>query len=109
MTLGGLLVFMAYLAQLYGPIRAFGGLANTAYAASAGAERIIEILDEKPSVTDPSTPRPFGRAHGGLSFDERHVHLPRRRRAVADRPAVHDRPGAESSPSSAPAGRARRR
>ena len=30
MTLGGLLVFMAYLAQLYGPIRAFGGLANTA-------------------------------------------------------------------------------
>ena len=53
MTIGGLLVFMAYLAQLYGPIRAFGGLANTAYAASAGAERIIEILDERPSVVDP--------------------------------------------------------
>ena len=62
MTLGGLLVFMAYLAQLYGPIRAFGGLANTAYAASAGAERIIEVLDEKPSVVDPVDPRPFGRA-----------------------------------------------
>ena len=61
MTLGGLLVFMAYLAQLYGPIRAFGGLANTAYAASA-AERIIEILDEKPSVADLVTARPFGRA-----------------------------------------------
>jgi ATP-binding cassette, subfamily B, bacterial len=69
MTLGGLLVFMAYLAQLYRPIRALGGLANTAYAASAGAERIIEILDEKPSVTDPSRPRSFGRAHGGLTFD----------------------------------------
>jgi ABC-type multidrug transport system fused ATPase/permease subunit len=69
MTIGGLLVFMAYLAQLYGPIRAFGGLANTAYAASAGAERIIEILDEKPSVTDPPRPRPFGRAHGAVSVE----------------------------------------
>jgi ATP-binding cassette subfamily B protein len=69
MTLGGLLVFMAYLAQLYGPIRAFGGLANTAYAASAGAERIIEILDEQPSVTDPVTPRPFGRARGAVSVE----------------------------------------
>jgi ATP-binding cassette, subfamily B, bacterial len=69
MTLGDLLVFMAYLAQLYGPIRAFSGLANTAYAASAGAERIIEILDEKPSVTDPATPRPFGRARGAVHVD----------------------------------------
>ena len=69
MTIGGLLVFMAYLAQLYGPIRAFGGLANTAYAASAGAERIIEILDERPSVVDPPKPRPLGRARGGLRVD----------------------------------------
>jgi ABC-type multidrug transport system fused ATPase/permease subunit len=69
MTLGGLLVFMAYLAQLYSPIRAFGNLANTAYAASAGAERIIEILDEKPSVIDPSRPRAFGRAHGALTIE----------------------------------------
>jgi ATP-binding cassette, subfamily B, bacterial len=69
MTIGGLLVFMAYLAQLYGPIRAFGGLANTAYAASAGAERIIEILDEKPSVTDPVNPRPVGRVHGAIGVD----------------------------------------
>ncbi|MDT7581912.1 MAG: ATP-binding cassette, subfamily bacterial [Pseudonocardiales bacterium] len=69
MTLGGLLVFTAYLAQLYGPIRAFGGLANTASAASAGAERIIEILDEKPSVTDPADPRPLRRAHGAVGVE----------------------------------------
>jgi ATP-binding cassette subfamily B protein len=69
MSIGGLLVFMAYLAQLYGPVRAFGGLANTAYAASAGAERIIEILDERPSVTDPASPRPFGRACGAVTVE----------------------------------------
>jgi ABC-type multidrug transport system fused ATPase/permease subunit len=69
MTIGGMLVFMAYLAQLYGPIRAFGSLANTAYAASAGAERVIEILDERPSVVDPESPRPFGRAHGAVGVE----------------------------------------
>src|SRR5690349_13742151 len=69
MTIGGLLVFMAYLAQLYGPIRAFSGLATTAYTASAGAERIIEILDEHPAVTDPTHPRPVGRLHGALHVD----------------------------------------
>ena len=96
MTLGGLLVFMAYLAQLYGPIRAFGGLANTAYAASAGAERIIEILDEKPSVTDPVDPAPVRPGPRRAERRERHVHLPRGRRAVADRPALHHRPRAEA-------------
>jgi ATP-binding cassette subfamily B protein len=69
MTIGGLLVFMAYLAQLYGPIRGFGSLANTVYAASAGAERIIEILDEKPSVADPVRPRPIGRVHGAVGVE----------------------------------------
>ena len=69
MTIGELLVFMAYLAQLYGPIRAFGNLANTAYAASAGAERIIEILDEKPQVADPASPRPFPRPRGAVHVD----------------------------------------
>ena len=97
MTLGGLLVFMAYLAQLYGPIRAFGGLANTAYAASAGAERIIEILDEKPSVDRPGRPpRPFGRARGALSVENVTFTYPGGRHAVADRPALHHRPRAEA-------------
>ena len=32
-TLGGLLAFLTYLGQLYGPIQGFGGLSNTVYAA----------------------------------------------------------------------------
>ena len=69
LTTGGLLVFLAYLAQLYGPVRAFGALANTVYAASAGAERIIEILDEQPSVAEPARPRPVRRARGGVCVE----------------------------------------
>ncbi len=52
LTLGGLLVFLAYLTQLYGPIRDLSRLSNTIFAAAAGAERIIELLEERPSVVD---------------------------------------------------------
>ena len=52
LTLGGLLVFITYLTQLYSPIRGLSRLANPIYAASAGAERIIEFLDQRPSVVE---------------------------------------------------------
>jgi ABC-type multidrug transport system fused ATPase/permease subunit len=52
LTLGGLLVFLAYLSQLYAPIRDLSQLSNTLFAASAGAERVIELLEEKPAVRD---------------------------------------------------------
>ena len=35
-------------------------------SAKAGAERIIEVLDEKPAVADPADPTPLGRATGAL-------------------------------------------
>jgi len=57
-SVGGLLVFLAYLGQLYSPIRAFGQLSHTVFAAAGGAERVIELLDEQPTVTAPATPQP---------------------------------------------------
>jgi ATP-binding cassette, subfamily B, bacterial len=68
-TLGGLLVFIGYLSQLYGPISGIGSLANSIYAASAGAERIIEVLDTKPEVTSPDDPVPLGQARGEFRLD----------------------------------------
>lgn len=67
-SIGGLMAFVAYLTQLYGPVQGVGRLMNSLYAASAGAERVIELLDEVPSVTDPASPRPLGRARGAISF-----------------------------------------
>jgi ATP-binding cassette, subfamily B, bacterial len=52
LTLGGLLVFITYLAQLYSPIRSLGQLSNSVFAAAAGAERVLELLNEAPAVTD---------------------------------------------------------
>jgi ATP-binding cassette, subfamily B, bacterial len=69
-TLGGLLAFLAYLGQLYGPVQGFAGLSNTLFAASAGAERIIEVLDERTAVTEPQEPHALDRAVGAIRFDK---------------------------------------
>jgi ATP-binding cassette subfamily B protein len=60
MTLGQLLAFAAFVGYLYPPIRSLGSLGLAATAATAGAERLLEILDTPPSVTDPvpATPVP---------------------------------------------------
>jgi len=67
LTLGGLLVFITYLAQLYSPIRALGQLSNSIFAAAAGAERVLELLNEAPTVTDAPHARPLpARVRGQL-------------------------------------------
>ncbi|WP_245561574.1 ABC transporter ATP-binding protein [Actinomycetospora chiangmaiensis] len=68
-TLGGLLAFLIYLSQLYSPVRSLGQLSNTVFGAAAGAERIIELLDEQPEVTGPDHPVPLGRPQGRLHVE----------------------------------------
>ena len=85
LTLGGLLVFLTYLSQLYSPIRGLSRLTNTIYSASAGAERVIELMDTKPGVVDRVDARPLGRASGTVSFD--HVSF---RYPGHERPALSD-------------------
>ncbi|MDQ2709314.1 MAG: ATP-binding cassette domain-containing protein [Actinomycetota bacterium] len=67
-SIGGLLAFVAYLTQLYGPIQGAGRLVNSLYSASASAERVIELLDEVPSVRSPDQPIPLPRARGAVRF-----------------------------------------
>ncbi|MEV0182508.1 ABC transporter ATP-binding protein [Streptomyces sp. NPDC050625] len=64
MTLGQLLAFAAFLGYLYPPVRGLAQLGLTVTAATAGAERLIEILDMKPSVTDPRRGVETGRPDG---------------------------------------------
>src|SRR5215212_1521449 len=69
LTIGGLLVFMVYLSQLYTPIRGLSSLLNEFYTATAGAERVIEFLDQKPSVTESEDAFTLKRARGHVEFD----------------------------------------
>ncbi|WP_078988813.1 ABC transporter ATP-binding protein [Streptomyces sp. WM6372] len=70
LTLGGLLVFVALLGRLYSPIRDLSQLTTTFYAASASAERIIELLDQHPQVAEVEAARArrIGRARGNVEF-----------------------------------------
>ncbi|MER6270397.1 ABC transporter ATP-binding protein [Streptomyces sp900105755] len=69
LTLGGLLVFLALIGKLYSPVHGLSGLGTTFYTASAAAERIIELLDERPQVTEAAGARRLRRARGTLEFD----------------------------------------
>lgn len=69
LSLGGLLVFIAYLSRLYSPIRGLSRLANTVYAASAGAERVIEFLDQRPAVTERADAVMLRPARGLIEFE----------------------------------------
>ena len=79
MTLGQLLAFAAFVGYLYPPIRSLGQLGLTATAATAGAERLLEILDSSPAVTDPD-PAPTAparaRAVGRIEADRIGFHYP---------------------------------
>ncbi|MFE3137362.1 ABC transporter ATP-binding protein [Streptomyces scopuliridis] len=71
MTLGQLLAFAAFLGCLYPPVRNLGQLGLTLTAATAGAERLLEILDTRPAVTDPPPHRSVEpwRVRGVVEFD----------------------------------------
>jgi ATP-binding cassette, subfamily B, bacterial len=69
LTVGGMLAFVAYLTQLYSPIRTLGSLSNTFFKALAGAERVIELLDEQPRVTDRPGARRLGLVRGEVVLD----------------------------------------
>jgi ABC-type multidrug transport system fused ATPase/permease subunit len=69
LSLGELLVFLTYLTQLYRPVRDLAGLTTLAFTASGGAERILEILDQRPSVTERPEARDPGRAAGRVSLE----------------------------------------
>jgi len=69
LTIGGLLVFVAYLSQLYSPVRELSSLANAMFRALAGAERVIELLDERPRVVDAPGARPLGPVRGRIGFE----------------------------------------
>ncbi|BCK69776.1 protein-tyrosine-phosphatase [Streptomyces libani subsp. rufus] len=72
MTIGQLLAFAAFLGYLYPPIRNLGQLGLTLTAATAGAERLLDILDAEPAVADPppgAAVAPW-RVHGTVEFDQ---------------------------------------
>ncbi len=83
LTIGGLLAFLAYLSQLLRPIGDLSHLAATLLGASAGAERVLELLDRRPDVR--SGDRPVPCPPGAVEFEHVGFAYP-----GADAPALED-------------------
>ncbi|MFE7857867.1 ABC transporter ATP-binding protein [Streptomyces sp. NPDC057403] len=81
MTLGQLLAFAAFIGYLYPPVRSLGQLGLTLTAATAGAERLNEILDARPAVTDPARPAAEWPVRGWVGFHQVSFRYPESRRA----------------------------
>jgi subfamily B ATP-binding cassette protein MsbA len=85
LTIGGLLVFLVYLRLLYTPIRGLSNLLNTLYEATAGAERVMEFFDQKPSVTEAEGAFTLNLPRGHVEFDSVRFSYPgNEREALSD-------------------------
>lgn len=70
LTVGQLVIFLAYLGQLYEPLNQLSHVGATVSDANAGAERIFEILDARESVPSPLQPVAFpAQAGRGLEIE----------------------------------------
>ena len=68
LTLGELLMVMAYLSQLYGPLETISQKVGDLQSSFASAERAFELLDETPDVREKPHARRLGRARGAIEF-----------------------------------------
>jgi ATP-binding cassette, subfamily B, bacterial len=93
LTLGGLLAFLVFLSQLYQPVQSLGSLSTSLFAAAAAAERIIELLDQQPSVTAPPHPTPLGRTRGQLHLERVSFTYPETTTTVLSDVSVTAQPG----------------
>jgi ATP-binding cassette, subfamily B, bacterial len=93
LTIGGLLVFMVYLGQLYRPIRGLSSLLNSFYEASAGAERVIEFLDQEPAIKERPQAYPLHRARGMVEFDSVSFRYPGTKKSALDAVSLRVGPG----------------
>jgi len=68
-TIGDFMGFVTALLLAAQPIKSLGTVATATHEGLAAAERIYELLDEKPTVVDLANARPLVIAQGAIVFD----------------------------------------
>src|SRR5437588_2134889 len=69
-TPGELIVFISYLRAAYRPLRRASKSVQRSAKALAAAERIVEVLDTEPELTDRATATPAPPLLGGIAFQD---------------------------------------
>ena len=69
MTIGTLVAFWQLLDQFFTPIEDLSDKYSILQAAMASSERIFQLLDTQPTVTDPVDPKDAPAIRGEIAFD----------------------------------------
>ena len=69
-TVGTIAAFLSYARQFGRPLNQIANLYNTIQSALAGAERVFEIQDEKPEITDATDARSLDEIRGEVTFND---------------------------------------
>jgi ABC-type multidrug transport system fused ATPase/permease subunit len=90
-TLGVLVAFLAYITRFFQPIRTLTQFYNQLQAATAAAEKVFELLDEKVTVEEAPHPITLAKVRGDVEF--RDVTFSYGREPVLERVNLHADPG----------------
>ncbi|MGI5503234.1 ABC transporter ATP-binding protein [Lentzea sp. CA-135723] len=85
LELGVLTAFTVYIRRFYDPFDELAMFANSYSSATAALEKISGVLEEKPSVPEPTSPVPLGEARGAVRFTDVEFQYPGTTRLVLPR------------------------
>jgi ATP-binding cassette subfamily B protein len=68
LTVGSLLLVMAYIAQIYQPLQLLTGKITDLQSWLVSLERTFSLLDQKPEIAESPNARPLRRANGDFEF-----------------------------------------
>ncbi len=77
LTIGTLLALVGLLAQLYGPLTALSNVRVDVMTALVSFERVFEVLDLKPMVTQAADARPLPAGPLSVAFEDVSFHYPK--------------------------------
>jgi len=68
LSLGGFVMFNTYMGMLIWPMIAMGWVVNLMQRGSASFERIWQMMQERPSIAEPTAPAPLVSVRGAIEF-----------------------------------------
>jgi ATP-binding cassette subfamily B protein len=93
LSLGGMLSFAILLTYIYPEVQALSGYRTTVAASRASAQRVTEILEFTPLVTDAPAALTAGRVRGRIEFDDVTFAYPEADHPILDRLSFTAEPG----------------
>lgn len=68
--IGVLVAFIGYLASFFDPVQQLSQVYNTFLAGSAALDKILDVMDDEPTLVDAPNATPIGEITGAVRFDD---------------------------------------